>query len=63
MQNKPEKPAAPVPPAAPTPAARESDAVDPGEIKEALEDPHIAEVVDVFKGKIVDIQEEFETTD
>ena len=57
------KSAATGPPAAPTPIAGDSKSVDPAELKEALEDPHIAKVVDVFKGKIVDIQEEFEQTD
>ncbi|MCH8204475.1 MAG: DNA polymerase III subunit gamma/tau [Candidatus Hydrogenedentes bacterium] len=47
--------------AAPPPGATE--AVDPSAVKAALEDPHIAEVVDVFKGRIVRIHEEIEHSD
>ena len=42
---------------APPPAAQ-SETVDSSELKAALEDPHIAQVVDVFKGRIVEIHEE-----
>jgi len=50
------KPASPAPPGP-------SEAVDPSAVKAALEDPHIAKVVDVFKGQIVDIHEEREHSD
>ena len=33
-----------------------ADSVNPEEGQKALEDPHVANVVDVFKGRIVDIQ-------
>ncbi len=46
----------------PAPAAK-SETVDPSEVKAALEDPHISQVVDVFKGQIVDIHEEPEHDD
>ncbi len=52
------KPAAPTAPAESTTDTRESDDLNPTEVKAALEDPHIAQVVDVFKGEIVEIQEE-----
>ena len=48
---------------APTAPAKASEAVDPSAVKAALEDPQIAEVVDVFKGQIVEIQEEGERGD
>ncbi len=49
-------------PAAPAPS-EPTEVVDPSEVKAALEDPHIAEVVDVFKGRIVDIHEEGEQSE
>ena len=37
--------------------------VDPADVEAALKDPHIAEVVDTFKGQIVDIRDDSEARD